>query len=485
MQNSLGRRLFRNLYARVAGAIFGLILFTSLAQLLILTDAILRLGQGSEQQANWGIATVVAEKIQPLTSPIYDRQQTVKALFELHQLNPSLAIFLLDESGSVVQYYPDNIGLRRAAASVEALEEVLSSPSPELPVVASNPIESRITETLFSAARLEISGRSGYVYVVFTGLSSRTLAKRGQFLLTWIVVGSIAVVGVVAVLIGLVLFHWTTRRYRGFTAVLREFSAGDFSRRLDVSQQDDVSEVGTAINSLADSVVAARAELQERDRIRRNLVADISHDLRSPVSAMQLRLDVLAEVNEQTAFEAVGKHTPSLQRSLTALQRLVADLFELAKLETAKTLALQQVGIEKLIDGVVDQLTPLARNLEIGLVYQPQRHESTTVLLDPILIERMLTNLVENALRYSPTQSNITIRSGAESLLVVEVEDQGGGISIQQAETLFSRGERSSASSGAGLGLAIGRAIAEMHNGTLSYLPAATGGSIFRFEMPL
>lgn len=480
------KRLSRSLYARVAGIIFFLILLTSLIQLLILVEAVGTLGKEAEQTTNWGVAQVVADKIQPSLSPRLDRMATMRTLFELQQLNPGLLFFILDSGGEIVLHFPETHKIRGNAASVEILEGVLRSDSPELPVLGANPVDSRTKKTLFSVARVELNGEPAYVYVVFTSLSSRILAQRGQFLLTRIAAISFVIVAVTAIVIGAALFYLTTRRYRALIGVLQDFENGDFSKRIDTSHQDEVSEVGQAINSLADSVVAGQAALEKRDAMRRHLLADISHDLRTPVSALQLRVDVLNEASESNAFFALNQQTPAILRSLNALQRLVTDLFELTKMEIAPTLRRETILIEHFLKELVEQLTPVAEAVEVTLRLESIKVNSDyQIQLDPDLVERLLTNLIENALRYSPKHSTVTIRTTIGECLRIEVQDEGTGIDTEIADSLFARGKQSAGSAGAGLGLAICRTIAELHGGTLSYIPAATKGAIFRFDMPL
>lgn len=477
---------FRSLYGKVAAMIFVLVTLTSAAQLYVASEAVKQLGQEAEQQAYWPIATALAERLQAGASPKFDRDVTTKAMFEFRLFNPNLNIFLLDATGNILLHYPEVEVLRHTRVPVELLEDVLTINPPQLPVFGLNPIDFRKQKTLFSIARLEIAGKPGYVYATFTGLSSQLLIKNGQFVLTRVAVIAAAVIGLAAVVLGIAMFFLTTRRFRQFISILREFAAGNFLRRVSVEEQDEVAEIGIAINSLADSVVAAQAALEQRDQTRRDLVADVSHDLRSPVAAIQLRTDLLEEALDENNSSKAREQLPALQRSITALQRLVTDLFELTKLEMKQVLSLQPVEVVPLLQAAVEQVQPLAANCGIAVqLEQPSVITQASCTLDAAMIQRLLLNLLENAIRHSPESATVWLRARCDDALVVEVRDEGSGIAEQLNQSLFLRGERSAASSGAGLGLAICRTIAELHGGTVSYSAAPEGGSIFRISLPL
>ena len=250
-----------------------------------------------------------------------------------------------------------------------------------------------------------------------------------------------------------------------------------------------------AILVLGAGLVTLRiAALAQRERARaaaeatrRQLVAAVSHDLRTPIASLQLLVEAIDDeiVDEETRrryIATMGTHV----RSLSAM---IDDLFELSRIEAGDIdWSLQQVGLAVLVDETVSAMAPEAGakgvriRSELGSEPLPAR-------ADPERIQRVLFNLIRNAIRHTPADGSVTVKAetGREAI-EIEVADTGGGISAADREHVFDaffRGGADAArgSDGAGLGLAVSRAIVETHGGQIWLEPAATGTRI-RFSLP-
>lgn len=478
-------RVLASIYFKITMVIATVVFLASAGQLFIASEAIKSLGQEAEQQIFWETASEIAKGIQQYSSPVMQPAEIEKHIFELSRFDPNLSAYILDEHGVIVFNYPVHAIPRRREIPLEILHRAVATESPDLPILGPNPLDFRKDGALFSAARLELNERPGFVYVVFTEPANRLLMRNGQFVVTRIALVSSFIIGLAAILIGLGLFYFTTRRFRHFIDVLRAFSAGDFKPRVDNSVNDEISEIGRAINSLADSVITAQAKLEERDQTRRELLANISHDLRSPVTVLRARLDIVEEAIERGSADSALSQFSALHRSGDALERLITDLFELSKLEAHAVVKKQNVSLVELLADVREQLQVRSDEYSVKITIENEGCSSTeTAFVDPQLIERLLINLIENALRYSPAGTQITLRIKVETQWTIEVEDNGSGIEPAVAANIFKRGERSADSRGAGLGLAICFAIARLHEGTISHFEAAHGGTIFRISLP-
>jgi signal transduction histidine kinase len=254
---------------------------------------------------------------------------------------------------------------------------------------------------------------------------------------------------------------------RGMTSPLREMAAaakamarGDHSRRVRATSRDEVGQLAEAFNQMS-------AELAETDRLRRDLVANAAHELRTPIAALQAQIENLVD--------GVGPAEPEvLERLLGQVERLsslVRQLLDLSTLE-AGTAPLQRraVAVEPLLQQAVDEAELRNPDRRLCLAVEPVDLE---LQADPVRLHQVVTNLLENAERYSPAGEPIEVAARPERDRVrIEVSDRGPGIPDDEADRVFERfyradHARASADGGAGLGLSIARWIVDLHGGDI------------------
>jgi signal transduction histidine kinase len=228
--------------------------------------------------------------------------------------------------------------------------------------------------------------------------------------------------------------------------------------------------------------------IRERDAsesARRDLIAAVSHDLRTPLASLQ----VLAEAIEDGLVEdeARRRYVGQMSFHIRSLGMLIDDLFELSRLEAGEIQwSMQQVALDELVAETVEAMRAeaAARNVR---VHADVRSDVAPALADPERVQRVLFNLIQNAIRHTPADGSVTVAASSNGASVeVEVADTGAGIASADRERIFEpffRGETSRTSDGAGLGLAICRAIVEAHGGRI-WLAAGDGGTRVRFSLP-
>jgi signal transduction histidine kinase len=249
---------------------------------------------------------------------------------------------------------------------------------------------------------------------------------------------------------------------RGMTSPLREMTLaaqrmaqGDYSQRVHASSSDEVGELARAFNRTA-------ATLEMVDRHRRDLVANVSHELRTPISALQAVLENLVDGVSSPGPEELRTALAQTER----LGRLVGDLLDLSRVEEGVTpLRLKDVRIADIFDDAI------AQHRTDGVRYAVDvTPEDLTVAADPDRLHQLLANLLDNAVRHSPSGGKV--RLTAERLgdgVQLAVADEGPGIAAADRDTVFERFTTSAAhTSGTGLGLAISRWVAQLHGGTIA-----------------
>lgn len=238
---------------------------------------------------------------------------------------------------------------------------------------------------------------------------------------------------------------------------------GELSARAGVARRDEVGDAATAFDRMA-------TQLETSEEERRVLLASISHDLRTPLASLRAAIEAL---EDGLAPDPIG-YLRGMGRDVEHLGRLVDDLFLLARLEAGRyQLFPEPVDLAELGDEAVEALTPLAVARGVKLVSLAAG--AAPVVVDPWAIGRVLRNLLDNAIRYTPAGASVTIEIGSDGFAVV---DEGPGFPPGlPAFDLFSRGDPARGGEHAGLGLAVARAIIEAHGGTIG-IGGGPGGRV-------
>jgi signal transduction histidine kinase len=283
-----------------------------------------------------------------------------------------------------------------------------------------------------------------------------------------------------------------TQALRDLMQGVQTLSEGDFSTRVLVQGDDEVAHLARAFNDMAARLEQAREAERALDDARRNLVAWASHDLRTPLASLRAMLDALAEgvVDDP---ETVARYLQQSQQETTRMSALIDDLFELVQID-AGGLELQREAAS-LSDLISDTLGAFAaraveRNLSLTGEVAP---EIDPVWMAPGKISRVFRNLIENAIRHTPSGGAIRVRAEVDNdAVVVAVSDSGAGIPPEDLPHIFDRfyrGEKSRsregyASGGAGLGLAIAKGIIEAHGGRIWAESVLGRGTVMQFSLP-
>jgi two-component system sensor histidine kinase MprB len=251
----------------------------------------------------------------------------------------------------------------------------------------------------------------------------------------------------------------------------------DLTKRLKVHADDEVGQLATNFNAMLDRLEASREALDESVRAQRQLVADASHELRTPVTSLRTNIEVLLEEVELDPEDRRRLLADVVEQS-EELTALVGDLIELARGDQ-RSAATDDVRL----DGVAAESLTRARRNAPGIHF-----EATLVptLIDgvPERLARAMNNLLDNAARHSPPGGTVEVQVGPNG---VEVRDHGTGVDPEDLPYVFDRffrGRNSRSRQGSGLGLAIVRQVAEQHGGSASVTNAVDGGAIFTLHLP-
>lgn len=294
----------------------------------------------------------------------------------------------------------------------------------------------------------------------------------------------------IAVSVGLFMAGAITSRIQQIHSAAYLVAGGHLDTRLPVSGRDEMAMLAQSFNDMVAQLQDARRKQQELDVLRRDLVAWAGHDLRTPLTSVRAIVEALADgvVNDE---ETRQRYLRTAQTEIMSLSRLIDDLFVMAQADAGGLqLQLEQGSIADLISDCLEGFTEVAKQKGIQLEGKVEPGLDP-VMMDTQKIDRVIKNLVANAVRYTPAGGSVFILAARDQDgIQVEVTDTGIGIPAEDAPYIFQRfyrGEksRSRSSGGAGLGLAIARGIVEAHDGQIGFSNRPGGGTRFFFRLPL
>lgn len=290
-------------------------------------------------------------------------------------------------------------------------------------------------------------------------------------------------------LAALVIFRPAQARLRALEDAARRFGDGDLSARAPAIGGDEVSAVAEAFNRMAGDLAARQAQLTEADRARRQLLADVSHELMTPLTAIRGYAETLGLPQFAPASSEGARAVKVIQEEGERIERLVGDLLDLARFEAGGiSLAQESVDVDEVFERVSERHAKAAQDKQVSIVIEPH-DEDLRLVGDPMRIEQALQNLAANALKHTPPGGVVRLGARrADGRVQLTVSDNGLGIPPEHLPHVFDRfykADRSRSQSGSGLGLSIVRAIVERHGGTVAVRSDPNVETVFEVTLPI
>ncbi|EMB5318702.1 HAMP domain-containing histidine kinase [Salmonella enterica] len=453
-------------------------------------------GNAMVQRLSAGLAQQIV-KSEPLLSPQGKvNREKLKTLFDrLMTLNPSVELYLVSLQGGLLADAAPAGHIKRQQINIVPLQTVLNST--QRPVYGDDP-RSIDGEKVFSVAPIRLNGElQGYLYIILQGEEMNALAETAWQQTFWnTVVWTLLLVVIFGVLTGLLLWYWVTRPVKTLTAEVGGLDQDSIStiKRLATLKPErhpanEVALLRNAFIELAQQVVQQWDQLADSDRQRREFVANISHDLRTPLTSLLGYLETLSVKAGSLTAEESKQYLNIALRQGNKVRHLSQQLFELARLEHGSIKPQRETfSMAELVQDVAQKydLAIETRQLTINVELPCGL---PLMFADLSMMERVLTNLLDNAIRHTPEGGNITLRTRVEgSNVVVEVQDNGPGIPSELRASLFDRPsvlqQYKTWESHGGLGLMIVRRILQLHGGDIRLLEG-NSGACFQFSLPL
>ena len=297
--------------------------------------------------------------------------------------------------------------------------------------------------------------------------------------------------------LALLLVRLLARRLGDLERLAGRVAEGDLSARVPNPRGDEIGRVAEQLNRMAERLSAARDALQANDRQRRQLFADITHELVTPLTAIRGTAETLLDPGIELSAEDRTRYTRGVLEESRRLDRMIRDLFELSRLEAGATLLeRERLDWAALCKNTVERFSPRYASAHLSLEWRQSVGEAW-VNADGLRLEQVLDNLLVNALRYVPSGGHVTVEltkpGNAPGSWRLLVQDDGPGLSPEELSHVFERFYRGDQArsvekardvAGSGLGLAIVRQIVERHGGSVQARAATPTGLAIEIDLP-
>ncbi len=484
------KKFLRSFYVKLSAVFLVLLLLMGAVQVWISIRAARDFQVAADQTLNLELAASIASEFEPSLRDSIDMAAIEHMIHYMMVINPKIEIYLLDGAGKILAFFagPEK-KLQTQSVDLEPVRSFIEGTRP-FPILGDDPRHTG-RKKIFSAAPLRIGKQTnGYLYVVAESeqYDAAASALRQSYIGQTVVKGILISIVVTGIL-GLILFGVTTRRLHRITKVVQDFEKGKLNERIPVTRQDEISYLAASFNKLADTIVANMDELRKTDQLRRELVANVSHDLRNPLASIKGYLETIQLKDEQLNPRERQKYIDAALQVSGMLENLIEQLFQLSRLD-AEQIELQPepFSLADLLQDVFMKFTPLAEKKGVHLSASLPKQLPQTYA-DIGLIERVLSNLLDNALRYTPSGGKISVEIvHVGNRVSIKVSDTGQGIKQEELPLIFDRfyrveKSRSRTTGGAGLGLAIAQKILELHQSSISVESQLKVGTSFSFQL--
>ena len=419
--------------------------------------------------------------------------QALKQTFhDFMTVNPNIEIYLLDLNGKILSYSADPGKVKRTSVSLEPIKAFFKGE-----LVPGDDPRSFSVQKAFSVTYMPSrENPEAYLYVVLRGeeYDQVNQALQNNYVIQYSLL-SLLISLSVGLLLGLFLFYTITRRLRNLSIAMHDFTQSGFSSAPDAKliaqkHKDEIGQLARSFDVMAEHTIAQLRKLEEQDKLRRELVANVSHDLRTPLASLLGYLETLMIKGESLDEKSRTDYLKIVSQHGQRLSRLVDDLFELAKFDAREiTPAMEVFNFSEFIYDVVQKFQNRAEQDGINLQLDcPQ--EVLQVKGDIAMIERVLDNLLGNAFNHTKENDSIIIKvQKLDSEVQVRVQDTGLGIKDSDLPKIFERfyqaDNKHRKGKHAGLGLAIVKRIVELHGCQIGVKSKLGVGTEFYFNLAL
>ncbi|OJJ20074.1 two-component sensor histidine kinase [marine bacterium AO1-C] len=483
------KKINNGLFWRLSAILLALVLLIGTTYVVITAYTSQRYYAETTQRLHANVAKALLREVKPFDDQGNVKEKALRRIISSTMaVNPTLEVYLLDNEGKILSFVVPDRKVKLKYIATEPIQQFIQQKG-EL-VLGDDPRNPK-KSTVFSAVPVMHQGKKkGYVYIVLASEQFENISDTvwNSYLLTlgtrffmWSLLA--------AFVLGLIIIWLLTRNLRVIIQTVRQFEQGNLEARIPIKSSGELASLSHTFNHMADTILKNIQEIKQVDKLRRELIANISHDLRTPLSVIYGYVETILMKQGSLSQEQQEKYLKIILDSSEHLKKLVADLFELTKLEARQVpLHKQPFMIAHLLEGVSSKYDLAIREKQLQFTAKCSNKE-TLVFADMQMIERVIQNLVDNAINHSPIGSEIVVEvNEKDAQIEVSISNEGNGIPQEDLPHIFDRYYKAEKhygkNKGTGLGLAIVKNILELHQSIIQVKSEINRYTTFYFQLP-
>ena len=502
--------MFQSLYSRLALVLLSVFLVMGMLLFWLFDQATMATQNEASQRLHLALAENIVKDLGITSQGKFDTEMIKEAFHKMMILGPTIELYVVDKAGKLVAYDAPEEKIKSRQIDLKPVLDFVDRKK-ELPILGDDP-RSLHKQKIFSAARVYAKNKQskngnsegqgefvGYLYIIIGGENYDSVATALRLSKAW----KISLIGIAGALLflllaSLLLFYALTRPLRRLTREIKLFEKSDFktipSQKESISDgnKGELNQLKASFHQMEQRIATQLEKLNKQDKIRREFLAYVSHDLRTPLAGMKAYLETL-ELKQETM--PLAERQMFLQKAIKNGERLegmINELFELTRLESHQVeLETDEFPIGDLLSDIYAGFEKKAKDAGVDLVIECEQPQ-TQVVADIAKIERVIQNLLENAIRYSGSGQQVVIRAEPtiDRGIKITIKDSGSGIAPEHLQHIFEPYYRATDEyklkhKGAGLGLAISQRLLALHGIQLHVSSQLGKGTVFSFHLPV
>lgn len=479
---------FKSLYWKISSVFLILNVVVGGVYVYVTATAASDFFKTTKQKLNREVASELLNEVPVFLNDSLNEVAVQRIMDHHMEVNPTIEVYVLDNEGKILTYDAPAEKIKKSHVSLVPIREFLKGEETADYILGNDPKAPDACKVFSVAPVVEGDDTKGYVYAILASekyddvssmLMSNFIYKVGveTFIITVIFV----------IIIGLISIKYLTRNFKVIEDGVARFRSGDYINKIELKSQGEFTHLADCLNEMATTISDNIDQLKSIEKLRKELVANVSHDLRTPIAITHGYIETLLMKNNSMSAEDRERFLKIVLNSTENLEQLVADLFELSKLESEKVeLKKEEISLCEFAHDISNRYKLLAEKK--GVSFEVNASEMGTVKVDIALMERAIQNLVDNALKFTPEGGTVSVdivkKHGS---FQVCVSDTGIGIGDQSLPFVFDRYKKldsdNKRDTGAGLGLAIVKRILELHGVEIKVESSKGEGTKFYFEI--
>ena len=483
-------KIFNSLYWKISGIFLVFTVLLTVIFIFISVRFSSEYNEEAQQKINGEIAIGAIQEVSPIFVDGKVKEEAIHVLMHsMMAVHPSIEVYLLDPAGNIITYVVPSKDVKTESVSLAPIKKFLNRTNDR--TIKGDDPRNPNSQKIFSVAEIvEEDELKGYMYIILASSQYTTAmaALQNSFILK-IGVRSLLIALLLTSILGLLAIWIITRNLNKIISAVRSFKEGNHSVRIQLNSGGELANVANTFNNMAETIEQNIIQLKSVEELRKELIANVSHDLRSPIASIQGFAETILLKEENLSDDERKKYLEIILQNSENLSKLVNDLFELSKLESnPQMIQPEPVQVAELVQDVADKFQIIAKekNISINTIYSKSL---PLVYADIQMTDRVFQNILDNAIKYCNPNDVVSIELELQTDgVLVKIADTGKGIAEDELPYIFTRyykGKKTGKANSTGLGLAIVKKILDLHKTSIEVYSKINQGTRFEFKLPI